>query len=106
MPATTSTAMKATIRPRAIVSHLASVSPLAPCAWSCSAVVTATLASPRLASFPRRDRGDDERRHRIRPPPAEEGVRAESEHERHGQVRAEQVLLPLLRRRDRAQPLP
>src|SRR5437667_26338 len=71
-----------------IASHLASVSPWA---WSCSlgrcscsAVVTAALAAPRLAPLARCDRGDHERRGRICPPPAEERVRAEADQERHG----------------------
>ncbi len=52
----------------------------------------AALAAPALASFAGGDSGDDERRGRVGPPPAESGVEREPNEQGSGEVGAEHVL--------------
>ena len=52
----------------------------------------AMVAAPRLSSFPQRQRGDDEARCGVGPPPVDGGVEEESGEEHRGQVGAEHGL--------------
>ena len=55
----------------------------------------ATLAAPGLESLPDRDAGDQQRRERVEPPPAEQRVAGEAEEDGPGEIGADQVLCAL-----------